>query len=475
LRKSSAASRSRSSPESGRLKGGGLRDFLLSLALLGLALLLSLGAESASQRAEALTAGLLAALALSLALAVSLFLVPKLWRRVDLRGWRLPVLFRITAEGALFILLVLLVLLGALNTGNNLLFLVLSSLLSAMVVSGIVARTSLRALTISIHVPEHVFVGETVSLKVSLRNQKRLFPSFSLSVTDTSTLRSGGVTNFLKRWRRSAGDPGQDDSVLRQAAYFPIVGPRQARSELVFQSYPARGLYRLGGFAVQTRFPFGFFLRGEHIHAAGDLVVYPQIREVSSYYHLLPFLTGHLEGLQRGTGENLYAIRVYQEGESARTVDWKASAKTGVLMAREYARDEEQKFCLILDASLHPVSSPDSEAEFEKAVSLAAGLASHFCDEGAELEFVTQSEYVRWGMGPPQLYGILRALALVKGVPAGKRTADLRAELGSVLTPLELDTILSEKIFKIILTSKPRGSFPAAIWRSSHVIYFDEL
>ena len=63
-----------------------------------------------------------------------------------------------------------------------------------------------------------------------------------------------------------------------------------------------------------------------------------------------------MEGLQVGQGENLFSIRKYQEAESARIIDWKATAKTGQLMAREYARDEESKFCLILDTRI-PASS----------------------------------------------------------------------------------------------------------------------
>jgi len=35
--------------------------------------------------------------------------------------------------------------------------------------------------------------------------------------------------------------------------------------------------------------------------------------------------------------------------------------------------------------------------------------------------------------------------------------------------------MFSDKVYKIVITSKPRGSFPSAVWRSSHVVFFDEL
>jgi uncharacterized protein (DUF58 family) len=284
--------------------------------------------------------------------------------------------------------------------------------------------------------------------------------------------------------RRLIGRPARRDGpraaggVLRRAAYFPVVAAGESRTELVTQSYPRRGRYELGGFEISTRFPFGFFRRGERVRAAGQVIVYPAVKEVSSYFHLLPFSPGRLEGMHAGPGESLYAIRKYQEGESARWVDWKASAKTGTLMAREFARDEESKFCLILDTLLdaRAAREPDAAERFERAVSLAASLAAHFADEGAELELLTPHGHVPRGLGTPQLYRILDILATVEPEPAAAApSSDLTGELSGILEPNALSEMLSDKVFKIIVTSKPRGSFPATIWRSSHIIYFDEL
>jgi uncharacterized protein (DUF58 family) len=244
------------------------------------------------------------------------------------------------------------------------------------------------------------------------------------------------------------------------------------RSELVSQFFPRRGLYRLEGFRISTRFPFGFFVRGERVPADGQVWVYPSVHEISSELHLLPFLPGRLESPRAGHGESLFAIRKHREGESVRLVDWKSTAKTGVLMAREFARDEENTFCLLLDTI---VAEGETE-RFEKAVSLTASLAGHFAGEGAEFEFLTPRERIPRGIGAAHLDRVFRALALVECETVSVRTSsDLREELSRILQPRQLQTVLSGKIFKIIITSKPRGSFPSAIWRSSHVIYFDEL
>jgi uncharacterized protein (DUF58 family) len=266
-----------------------------------------------------------------------------------------------------------------------------------------------------------------------------------------------------------------DRSVLRHPAYFPILQPGESRSELVSQTFNQRGLYNLEGFRISTRFPFGLFRRGERVQAYGEVLVYPSVREVSSYFHLLPFLPGVLESHRVGQGESLYSIRQYQDGESARWVDWKATAKTGELMAREFAQEEESKFCLILDTHIPTPVPAESSVVFEKAVSLAASLAAHFCQRGAELEFISADQYIPRGMGLDQLYRILRSLAVVQYRSSSPGGGDLREELRGAAIPRVLNQLLSAKTFKVILSSKARGSFPAPIWQSSHVIYFDEL
>ncbi len=145
-------------------------------------------------------------------------------------------------------------------------------------------------------------------------------------------------------------------------------------------------------------------------------------------------------------------------------------------MAREYAREEESKLCLILDTLIPEPAPTGCTGQFEKAVSLAASLAGHFCEEGAEVEFLSGLEYIPRGMGMDHLYRILKSLAVVECRVVSEREAvDLRGELSGLVEPVLLEEILSHKVFKVILTPRPKGSFPAAIWRSSHVVYFDEL
>lgn len=406
---------------------------------------------------------------------------PESGRRTRFFRRILPFSIRITREGLIYLTGVLVLFIASINTENNLLFLVLAALLSMIAVSGIISRNALKQVSLSLQVPENVFVGERVSIKVSMTNLKRIFPTFSIRVEDPELGRRPSLLfllrNLLKLHPATSQDESSDQAMLRQAAYFPILRPGETRSELTVQCFPRRGLYKLEGFWISTRFPFGFFQRGERIGANGEVLVYPQVQEISAFFHLLPFLPGRLNGLHVGPGEDLFSIRKYQETESSRIIDWKATAKTGELMAREYALDEESKFCLILDTRIFGQTQAGYENKFERAVTLAASIAAHFLRGGAGIEFMTAHEYVPRGIGSNHLFRILRILAVVQYELVPRSSSELwaSADFSGAAERQEVEQILSDKVFKIILTSRPKRSFPSAVWRSSHVVFFDEL
>src|SRR5258708_12676884 len=71
---------------------------------------------------------------------------------------------------------------AAINTGNNLLYVVVAAFLSAILVSGIASALVLRSLTLDVHLPEHVFAGRPMLARLLLRNASSWLPSFSVRV-----------------------------------------------------------------------------------------------------------------------------------------------------------------------------------------------------------------------------------------------------------------------------------------------------
>src|SRR5262250_3042068 len=159
-----------------------VRAFLLSIVALTIALVLALYSGAAAQLGNLFLASASALTALLVAGWVGVTLVPILAKRTPLRwiGYRME--YRVTREGWIYILGIVLVALAAINTGNNLLFLILASLVASILMSGILSSITLAGVELKLHLPEHIFAGQSVRASVELQNEKLTLPSFSLRV-----------------------------------------------------------------------------------------------------------------------------------------------------------------------------------------------------------------------------------------------------------------------------------------------------
>ena len=90
-----------------------------------------------------------------------------------------------TRAGVIYALVTLVIGIAALNTGNNLLYIVVAAMLAAILVSGVVSAWVLRWLELDVRLPEHVFAGRPVAGRIVLRNPRRFLPSFSIRVVST--------------------------------------------------------------------------------------------------------------------------------------------------------------------------------------------------------------------------------------------------------------------------------------------------
>ncbi len=414
------------------------------MAALGVALLLALYSAAAAESGRKWPAWMAAMAALGLAGWVAVRVVPGLARRTALRWLVFRLQYRLTREGTIYLTLLVVVLLAALNTANNLLFLILAAMLAGLLISGVTSRVTLAGLELRLELPEHIFAGQPVHAVVTLRNTKPMLPSFSLRVVGEAHNRG--------------------EAILTQPIYFPYLARRQAARQVVELRFARRGRYRQEGFAIQTRFPFGFLEKTRRMEMAEEVLVYPRIEPTEEFYEVLPLLSGELESYTRGRGHDLYAIRDYQPSDSARFVDWKASARTGTLKVREFTREDERRVLLVLDPRLHGDASAATLRErFERAVQLAACLAWHFYELDAEMAFHTEGFSTRLARAGEIIYPVLRALALIEPRPA--------TAAASVLEELPE----AHELYKIILTSQPRGTIPTRLWTSSYLVFFDSL
>src|SRR5580704_7311961 len=146
----------------------GVRAFLLSMVALSIALVLALYSGAAAQLGNLFLASSSALAALLVAAWVGVTLVPTLAKRTPLRwiGYRMD--YKITREGWIYLIGIVLIALAALNTGNNLLFLILASLIASILMSGILSSITLAGVELRLELPEHIFAGEMVRGTVEL-------------------------------------------------------------------------------------------------------------------------------------------------------------------------------------------------------------------------------------------------------------------------------------------------------------------
>jgi uncharacterized protein (DUF58 family) len=392
-------------------------------------------------------AGGAAILSLVIALLLTIFIVPPLARSARVEVANLDVPFEPTSGGGVFLVIIIVVGFAAWNTGNNLLFLVFSLLCSTLFVGWVHAGTSLRDLTVSARFPDHIFAAEPAPVIVTLRNTKRLLPSFSILVEAR-----GPVNEVDPKKRRRY--------VKRLLAYFSYVPHNAAAEQRVEQLFPTRGHVLIDGFELSTRFPFGFFRRRRRLRARNvDIIVYPKPEVISDELHLLPMYAGRMPAMRRGAGHDLFSMRDYQPQDDLRHIDWKATARSRRLTVREFASEDERRITIVLDTRLSHGAGTELPERFERGVVQAASLIKHFIDERAEVRLVLGDDVGPFGSGTDQLYRCLRRLALV--------TASDRE--GPGLANVSWNQV--EHDYAILLTAAAPGSIPANIWRTSHVIY----
>ncbi len=439
--------------------------FLLAAAGLTLAFGAAIFSTAARDAGNILATVVLASLALLISVVVGLGTVPYLARRVEARRMREALDFEVTRAGALYAIVVLLIGIAALNTGNNLLYIIVAAMLSAIGVSGVASAISLRGLRLELKLPDHIFAGTEIGATVCVQNPRGWIPSLSISAIPIERSKQS------KRWRLVATTfpvppwrpperqwlqlpdrklrrvtVGSPSGVFHESAYFPLIPPRAQLQAEVKLNFRRRGRYQ-ERFSLSTRFPFAFLVKTRRVALSREVLVYPELTRSEEVLDLLPVLSGKLETYLRGRGADLYRIREYLPEDSARHVDWKATAKSGSLKVREYSREDERRLRLVFD---NPAPGAVSPAAYERMVSLAASVAWRLAQENVQLSFVSQG-YELVG----EVHGFLEQIASITPKPG----------------PSVLDTLCGSNEYSVVFTTQKRGTIPSILWASSYFLF----
>lgn len=209
-----------------------------------------------------------------------------------------------TRQGMGFAGAVSVMLLGAINYGNALGYVLSFMLVGASLVSMLHAVRNLAGLRLANDDHAPVFAGDMARfvLRVDNRGQRQRF-------------------GLLARLASGQGRGRENDPVV----HFGLAADSVKRIEL--QAIASRrGWYSPGRVVIATRFPFGLFRAWSRIEIGLRCLVYPQPAGEQTPPEYQPEDPG--EQGTRGKGEDDFSgLRDYQQGDSARRVHWKAVAR----------------------------------------------------------------------------------------------------------------------------------------------------
>lgn len=137
---------------------------------------------------------------------------------------------------------------------------------------------------------------------------------------------------------------------------------------------------------------------------------------------------------RRGLGLEFHQLREFREGDSLRQIDWKATARQGTPIAREYEDERDQQIIFMLDCGRSMRSQDDELAHFDHALNACLLLSYIALRQGDAVGLSTfageHTRYLAPLKGPGQLNVLLNA---VYDLGSSQRPADYQAAARQLL------------------------------------------
>lgn len=272
---------------------------------------------------------------------------------------------------------------------------------------------SLRGVTVTRDArADRAQVGQVFQERIRVRNQSRLSKLW-VELIDQSELPGHRVSRVVH------------------------LGPNDSNRWRVNTTCARRGKFRIGPMLLRGGDPFGLFPRFHLEPHTEDLIVYPATVDLSHF--ALP--VGELPGgstVQRRTPfvtPNAAGVRDYFPGDAFNRIAWRATARTGQLMVKEFELDPTADLWIVVDmqadvqagasagSAIPNVHGEDVPLSFwldsteEYSVTIAASLARHFLNQNRNVGLVmntARNVVIPADRGGRQMLKILEQLAVVR-------------------------------------------------------------
>lgn len=347
----------------------------------------------------------------------------------QLRRWlRPPRVLRPTRAGWLFLLIILGVGFAALNTGNNLLYLVLSLMLSFLVLSGVMSESALRGIRVRRQLPRELFAGRENWVQIEISNTQKRISAFAVAVEDRLLSAPDGrpltaepelshdEERERRRWqkkRKKKRWKKKDEHEPAGRSFALRVAPGDCETRRYTLSPALRGPIQFASFRVSTRFPFGLFLKYREFDAFEDALVYPELLAHGSWPRIHEAQTSGDSALVRqDQGGTVAGLREFTDGDSTRRIHWRSSLRRGALLVGETEDDRDAEVEVRLHSEKDDPKRP-GVSRFEQAVTRAASEVVSHLQQGLAVALRTDAAYLPPDVGARQRSRLLSFLALV--------------------------------------------------------------
>jgi uncharacterized protein (DUF58 family) len=306
------------------------------------------------------------------------------------RKFRLPTPRRLrpTRAGWCFLAIILGVGLAALNTGNNLLYLVLSGMLGFLVLSGMLSEGSLRGLRVERLRPGEIHAAQDTQLILRVRNEQARIAAYAITLEDR--MESDG------------------DEVVVGRAFALRIGPGAHLDRRIRWCPMSRGEQRFVGVRVSTRFPFGLFVKSMDVELTMRVMVYPAL--VLNDATPTPLRgrpsCGPESDRPRASGESLIGLRELVPGDRVQRIQWRQSLRRGQLLVGERAAEDADEIEIRLE--LAPLLTDEAR---EEAIARATGKIVSALERGARVGLRTAKRWIAPDAGPRHRRHLLETLA----------------------------------------------------------------
>lgn len=313
-----------------------------------------------------------------------------------------PYGIRITKLGATFVGLVVLLVLAAVNTGNNALFLVFGQMLALFAVSGWLSHVNLTNVVAHLDLPAEIYARRPLWGTVEVENLGRHWPR-----------------RWLRVEVRDASEPG----------YCSLVRPGERIKLDLRLMFRRRGRHDVDAVLISSLFPFGFFSKGMRLRLTKPLLVYPELYPEGGSIHPESGRLGDRSRAHEGQGPELRSLRPYRPGDDPRRIHWKKTAHSGEVVILERDAEGGHRFTVLFDNGVGELVTEADRQRFESLVSEAATTVRNYLLDDFEVELITRDKRYPSAQGQRHLERLLTHLALVQPVEVVEGAPPLTSEL----------------------------------------------